>query len=139
MSPQEIEVIPLDALRAKVAAKRAQGQRLVQVSATRLAAQVELTYSFDLDRRLTHLRLVLPGPDTPLPSISAIYGCAMLYENEIKDLFGVPVDGLTVDFQGNFYKTKVRHPFGNVKTECVFVPAPGAAHPAPAPAPAAPQ
>ena len=136
MSQEQIEVIPLDALRAKVTARRQQGQRLVQVSATRLAEQVELTYSFDLDRELTNLRLVLPGKDTRLPSISAIYGCAILYENEIKDLFDVQVDGLTVDFKGNFYKTKVPHPFGNVKTECAFVPAPGAATPAAAAAPA---
>ena len=136
MSQQPIEVITLDALREKVTAKRQQGQRLVQISATRMAEQVELTYSFDLDRELTNLRLVLPGKDTRLPSISAIYGCAILYENEIKDLFDVQVDGLTVDFKGNFYKTKVKHPFGNVKTECVFVAAPGAATPAAAPAPA---
>jgi ech hydrogenase subunit D len=137
MSQESIEVIALDALREKVAAKRAQGQRLVQVSATRLGEQVELTYSFDLDRQLTNLRLVLPGKDTHLPSISAIYGCAILYENEIKDLFDVLVDGLTVDFKGNFYKTKVPHPFGNIKPECVFVPPPGAATPAPAVPPAA--
>ena len=136
MSPQPIEIITLDALREKVAAKRSQGHRLVQVSATRMGEPVELTYSFDLDLQLTNLRVVLPGPAMLLPSISGIYGCAILYENEIKDLFGVSVDGLTVDFQGSFYKTKVPHPFGNVKTECVFVAAPGAATPAAAPAPA---
>jgi ech hydrogenase subunit D len=139
MSQQPIEVITLDALREKVAAKRAQGQRLVQVSATRLAEQVELTYSFDLNGQLTNLRLVLPGKDVQLPSISAIYACAILYENEIKDLFDVSVDGLTVDFKGNFYRTKVKHPFGNVKTECEFVPAPGAANPAATAAPAVQQ
>ena len=83
------------------------------------------------DLQLTNLRVVLPGPAMLLPSISGIYGCAILYENEIKDLFGVQVEGLTVDFKGNFYKTKVPHPFGNVKTECVFVPATGTVVPAP--------
>ena len=127
MSQEQIEVITADALRDKVAAKRQQGCRLVQISATRLPDQVELTYSFDLNRQLTNLRLLLPGKETCLPSISAIYGCAIPYENEIHDLFDVQVDGLTVDFQGSFYKTKIPHPFGNVKTECVFVAAPGAA------------
>jgi ech hydrogenase subunit D len=136
MIPEQIEVIAVEALRDQVAARRAQGQRLVQVSATRLAEGVELTYSFDRDRQLTNLRLLLPDGAT-LPSISAIYGCAILYENEIHDLFNVPVDGLTVDFKGNFYKTKVPHPFGNIKPECVFVPPPGAATPAPAVPPAA--
>lgn len=118
MSPVQIEIITVDNLRDQVAAKRAQGCRLVQVSATRLLDQVELTYSFDLNSQLTNLRLLLPGQATHLPSVSAIYGCAILYENEIHDLFDVQVDGLTVDFKGNFYKTAVKFPFGSLKTPC---------------------
>ena len=129
MRQEQIEVIAVDALRARVTAKRQEGQRLVQISATRLPDQVELTYSFDLNRQLTNLRLLLPGKETCLPSISAIYGCAILYENEIHDLFNVQVDGLTVDFKGNFYKTKVKFPFGNLKTPCAVAKAPGTAAP----------
>lgn len=127
MNQEQIEVITVDALRARVTAKRQEGQRLVQISATRLPDHVELTYSFDLNRQLTNLRLLLPGQNTCLPSISAIYGCAILYENEIHDLFDVAVDGLTVDFKGNFYKTKVKFPFGS-KAPC----APAASVTAPA-------
>jgi ech hydrogenase subunit D len=118
MSQEQIEVITADALRDKVGAKRQQGCRLVQISATRLPDQVELTYSFDLDSRLANLRLTLPGAETRVPSISPIYGCAILYENEIHDLFDVKVDGLTVDFKGNFYKTAVKFPFGSTKAPC---------------------
>ncbi len=134
MNPEQIEVITVDSLRTKVAAKRQEGQRLVQMSATRLPEQVELTYSFDRDRQLTNLRLVIPGKEACLPSISPIYGCAILYENEIHDLFDVRFDGLTVDFKGNFYKSKVKFPFGSIKTPVA------AAAPAPVtpPAPAAP-
>lgn len=141
MSQEQIETITVDVLWEKVAARRQQGQRLVQISATRLPEHVELTYSFDLDRQLTNLRLLLPGQDPHLPSISTIYGCAILYENEIHDLFNVQVDGLTVDFKGNFYKTSVKFPFGSVKAPAVVAattPAkPAAAAPA-IPAPAAP-
>jgi len=63
----------------------------VQISATQLPGQIELTYSFDLDRQLTNLRLSLPGAEPHLPSISSIYLCSILYENEIHDLFGVQV------------------------------------------------
>ena len=115
---EEIEIITVEALRDKVRAKREQGQRLVQISATRLPEQVELTYSFDLDSHLTNLRLTLPGTDSVLPSISAIYGCAILYENEIHDLFDVKIEGLSVDFHGNFYKTAVKFPFGNATIPC---------------------
>ncbi len=128
MNQEQIELITVENLREKAAEMRRQGRRLVQISATRLPEAVELTYSFDLDRQLSNLRLTLPGKDACLPSISSIYGCAILYENEIHDLFNVRVDGLTVDFQGNFYKTSVKFPFGTIKT-----PAPAASS-----APAAP-
>ena len=128
MSQEQIEIITVDALLDKVRAKHEQGHRLVQISATRLPEQVELTYSFDLDSQLTNLRLCIPGVDSHLPSISPIYGCAILYENEIHDLFDVKVDGLTVDFHGNFYKTAVKFPFGSAKVAC----ASSATTPAPA-------
>jgi|BarGraIncu01121A_1022015.scaffolds.fasta_scaffold02387_2 ech hydrogenase subunit D len=137
---QNIELITVDTLLDKVRAKREQGHRLVQMSATRLPEQVELTYSFDLNSRLTNLRLSLPAVETRLPSISSIYGCAILYENEIHDLFNVKVDGLTVDFHGNFYKTAIKFPFGSTKVACASsaaAPAPGAATASCAPAPAA--
>jgi ech hydrogenase subunit D len=118
MIQEQIELISVEQLLDKVRALHQQGQRLVQISATRLPEQMELTYSFDLDSRLTNLRLLLPGEATRLPSISPIYGAAMLYENEIHDLFNVQVDGLTVDFKGSFYKTKVKFPFGSIKAPC---------------------
>jgi len=121
-----IEAITADQLWDKVRALREQGMRLVQISATRLADEIELTYSFDLNDRLSNLRLVLPGEGTVLPSISGIFGCAILYENEIHDLFDVRVDGLTVDFKGNLYRTAVKYPFGSTK------PPAAAAQPAPA-------
>ena len=121
MSQEQIDIITVDTLLDKVRAKHEQGCRLVQMSATRLPDQVELTYSFDLDSRLTNLRLLLPGVDTHVPSISPIYGCAILYENEIHDLFNVKVDGLTVDFHGNFYKTSVKFPFASNMAPCPSV------------------
>ena len=128
------EIITVDTLLDKVRAKHEQGCRLVQMSATRLPEQVELTYSFDLDSRLTNLRLLIPGVDSHLPSISPIYGCAILYENEIHDLFNVKVDGLTVDFHGNFYKTAIKFPFGSAKVACASsATAPASCATAPAP------
>jgi ech hydrogenase subunit D len=137
MSQESIEIITIETLPDKVKAMRDQGRRLVQISATQLPGEIELTYSFDLDRQLANLRLSLPGEQPHLPSVSSIYLCAVLYENEIHDLFGVQVDGLAIDFKGNFYKTAVKFPFANPKMPC----AAGAAtcDPAAAAAPATPK
>ena len=118
MSQEQIELITVDALLEKVRIKKDQGCRLVQISATQLPGQIELTYSFDLDSRLTNLRLSLPGEEPHLPSISSFYLCSILYENEIHDLFGVQVAGMAVDFKGNFYKTAIKFPFASAKLPC---------------------
>jgi ech hydrogenase subunit D len=112
---QTFEIIPVPALLEKAGVMRKAGYRLVQIGATRLPEQVELTYSFDRDNRLVNLRLQLPAAETRVPSISSIYWCAFLYENEMHDLFNVQVDGMAVDFHGHLYETAVKFPFGSTK------------------------
>ena len=67
------------------------------------------------DLEMTNLRVEVPAQGARIPSISPLYGCAFIYENEIHDLFDVTVDNLEVDFQGNFYQTAVKYPFGSTK------------------------
>jgi ech hydrogenase subunit D len=109
---QTLEVIPVDALVESVRALCARGARLAQICATALPGQFELTYSFDLGDRLASLRVLAPGDDPRVPSISSIYACAFLYENEMHDLFNIKVEGMTVDFHGNLYNTAVKFAFG---------------------------
>ena len=112
---QTLELIPVDSLVDKVRILRDGGYRLVQVSANRLSEHIEITYSFDFKGKLANLRLHLPSAEPRLPSISSVYGCVVLYENEIHDLFNIKVEGMAVDFKGQFYKTAVKFPFGRVK------------------------
>ena len=122
---QIFQTITLEALLETVGKLRKQGYRLVQIGATRLPEHVELTYSFDLESRLTNLRFQVLAEGARLPSISSIYWCAFLYENEIHDLFNVQVDGMAVDFHGHLYETTVKFPFGSTKPP-VAKPAPAA-------------
>jgi len=123
---QTFETVPCGALLEKVSALRKAGYRLVQISATRLPELVELTYSFDREHQLANLRLQVPAAESRIPSISSIFWCAFLYENELHDLFNLQVDGMAVDFHGHLYETAVKFPFGSTKV-------PGA-KPAPSPA-----
>jgi ech hydrogenase subunit D len=116
MSPEQtLELIPAEALLEKVGALRKGGARLVQICATRLAEQIELTYSFEHNDRLASFRFHLPADNARVPSISSIFWCAFLYENEMHDLFNIQVDGMAVDFQGKFYNTSVKYAFGTAK------------------------
>jgi ech hydrogenase subunit D len=128
---QTFESIPVQALVGKVGELRRQGYRLVQIGATRLPEHVELTYSFDRESRLANLRFQVPAAEARVPSISSIYWCAFLYENELHDLFNVQVDGMAVDFHGHLYETTVKFPFGSTKAPAAK-PAPAAASTPPA-------
>ena len=78
-----------------------EGFRFVTISCTSLPDRFELVYHFDRSYHLEHLRLKL-APDQTLPSISRICFPGMVIENELKDLFGLKVDDLVVDFGGRF-------------------------------------
>ena len=123
---QPIEIIAVGELTAKVAEKRSQGWRIVQIGATHLKDKIEINYSFDLDGKYAIMRIEAPALNPKVPSISQIYWCAFIYENEMQDLFGIQVDNMAVDFKGKFYKMAVSQPFVP-KTAPVISPAPSLA------------
>lgn len=124
---QDYATVEPAALPALAAERLAQGWRLVVITALQDAAGVEISYVFEREQKLESLRLHLPMGARSLPSITGSYLAAFIYENELQDLFGVKVEGLLLDFKGNFYMKAKESPF--IKT---------VASPAPMPAPADP-
>jgi ech hydrogenase subunit D len=110
LAEQRIETVELIGLLPAVKRLRDQGYRLVQICCTRLE-RYELTYSFAKDGRFDHLRLWLSDPPPAIPSITDLYFGAFAYENELHDLFGLPITGMRVDYQGSFFKPYVGTPF----------------------------
>ena len=110
---EEQPIVPVTAetLVAEVKALHGQGWRLVQIGVTRLEEILELNYSFDLNQRFRNLRFQTPAAGARIPSVSGVYWCAFLYENEIHDLFNVAFDGLVLDFKGTLYQTAKPFPF----------------------------
>ena len=120
---QELEEIPVTALLERVQRLRGEAWRLVHIACTRLVADQEVSYCFDRDGQavdrpdapdlhaLFTLRVRLPMVDPVLPSVSAFYWSAFLYENEMHDLFGITVKGMAVDFQGHLYTTMAPTPY----------------------------
>jgi NADH:ubiquinone oxidoreductase 27 kD subunit len=60
----------------------------------------DLLYHFDKNLEMKHARITV-GKDDEIPSISGIYFCAILVENEIKELFGVNIKNIAVDYGGH--------------------------------------
>ena len=117
MKPAEQTILLLEPenLIPAVRQKREEGWRLVQIGCARIGDVYEITYSFDKDLILEHLRIII-GEDTAISSISHIYLASFLYENEIADLYGVPIQGIVIDYKGKFIKTSIPHPFKGTVT-----------------------
>jgi ech hydrogenase subunit D len=110
---QSIIPIEIQLLLTEVDALRSAGWRLVQILCISSAEGAELSYSFGLGLEMRSLRIVVPA-ETPLPSITSLYPAAFLYENEIRDLFGVRIERIRADWEGKVYDVAKDKPFSKV-------------------------
>lgn len=110
MQPQVITTISVGQLIGGVERFRNEGYRLVQIGCTKVGDLYEINYCFDKDYHMEVLRITIPG-DTEVPSISGMYWNSFIYENEMHDLFGIPVRGMNIDFKGTLIRTAVKFPF----------------------------
>ena len=61
----------------------------------------DVIYHFDKNMVMKNYRLTIKKEDE-VPSISKIYFSALLVENEMKELFGLNVTNILVDYGGHF-------------------------------------
>jgi NADH:ubiquinone oxidoreductase subunit C len=97
----DVTEVEVERLLAAVHELADQGCRLVSITGVDAGEAFELLYHFDRELRLTHLRVRLPKGEE-LPSISRIYFCAFVPENELQDFFGLRVVNPALDYGGHF-------------------------------------
>lgn len=101
------QIIPTETseLLSTAAQFKKDGYRMTQILCTRVAEGYELTYSFDKDCVMTHLRLLVPE-DGKVMSVTSQYWYAFVWENEIHDLFGLNIECIApeVDYHGKFFQ-----------------------------------
>lgn len=114
MGQQTINAISPNELLGETSRLKNDGFRMVAITCTNKNG-IELSYSFDKDYELVTLRLNVTLEDE-VNSISNIYPFAFLYENEIKELFGAKIMNISLDFNGNLYKTSEATPFYTEKS-----------------------
>ncbi|MDP4093513.1 MAG: NADH-quinone oxidoreductase subunit C [Bacillota bacterium] len=61
---------------------------------------LDVYYHFDKDYELKNFKLKLQRNEE-ISSISKIYLCSVLVENEMSELFGVKVSGMAIDYGGH--------------------------------------
>ena len=108
-----VEITP-DELLGNVVAMKKNGLRLSQICSAYSNEKLELSYSFANDNTYDYinLRLVI-DKDTEVCSITELYPYAFLYENEMKELFGVNIMMLNVDYDNKLYRLHDETPFLN--------------------------
>ena len=108
----ETEFVPLtiEELPERAGALKAQGWRFVQVLAVNTEDGIDLVYSFMKDGRLANHEIKGVKKDVAVPSITDKFLAAFVFENEVHDLFGVSIEGIAIDFGGNFYALAQKEP-----------------------------
>lgn len=86
------------------------GYRLAQILSVAYEEYNEVIYSVAKEYEMENYKINLPI-DEEIKSFSDIFPAATLYENEIKELWGVKVVGMALDYHNKFYRIEKETPF----------------------------
>ena len=106
----EVRAVEKNDVLNEVSRLKSEGYRLSQMCSTKVEDGYEMIYTFGKGYDLLHLRFIV-SPGDKMDSISHVFPAAFFYENEIHDLFGVPVEFMTIDYHGGLYRTAETTPF----------------------------
>ncbi|MDR2197622.1 MAG: NADH-quinone oxidoreductase subunit C [Coriobacteriales bacterium] len=107
--PQVFIDITCGELHERVRDYCARGWHFANLCGCTVDGGVELIYSFSDGLPVENLRLVT-DLSRPIASVSDCFPNAFFFENETHDLFGVPFSGISIDFDGTFYRVSVPTP-----------------------------
>lgn len=79
------------------------GWRLVTATAVPRPGSWTVLYHFEREQHLCHLRVEV-GAAESVPAIDDAYPAAFLVENEMHELQGLAVSGMSVDYGGRLYR-----------------------------------
>ena len=108
----EIRKITMAELFPLIIEMKAKHWRLVQICAVSIEQGYEMSYSFckNEEYRMVTLRLEVEEEET-IASITPIYPCAFLQENEAAELFGVKIENISPNYQDKLYRIDEVAPF----------------------------
>ena len=106
-----VEITP-EQLLGEVMKLKNKSLRLSQICCAYSNEKIELSYSFANDETndYINLRIVMDKEDE-VCSITEFYPYAFLYENEMKELFGVKINMINMDYKNQLYRIKDEAPF----------------------------
>ena len=93
--------ITSDQLLDEISKSKYQGYRFVTATcADNGDDTIDVLYHFDKNYEMRNYRITVKKGEE-VPSISKIFFCAVLVENEMKELFGINITDIALDFGGH--------------------------------------
>lgn len=93
--------ITVDQLLGEVQNCKYEGYRFVTATcADNGDGTIDVIYHFDKDYKMKNYKVTVKGGEE-VPSISKVFFCALLVENEMKELFGINITNIAIDYGGH--------------------------------------
>ena len=109
--------IALDDLHREAAIRKTEGWRFIQTHAVKADDGIDLFYSFMKDGKVESLCVRGVRKDQPVPSITDLFLAAFVFENEARELFGVDMRDIAIDFGGAMYTLAESEPMTFISPE----------------------
>ena len=109
--------LELDCLHREATIKKADGWRFIQTHAVNGENGVDLYYSFMKDGLIENYRIAGVRKDDAVPSITDLFLAAFVFENEARELFGVDMRDIAIDFAGAMYAPAIDAPMTFISPE----------------------
>lgn len=100
-----IDEVTLDDLHARIQALVDRKLRFITATCLDCNETFQMLYHFADGPGIRTLRLTVPR-DAEVPSITGIVFAAFLVENEVKELFGLNITGIAIDYGGRLLLTE---------------------------------
>ena len=113
----EFVPLPLGELRKQAALCKADGWRFIQTHAVHTDNGIDLYYSFMKNGKVVNYCVQGVTKDDAVPSITDLFLAAFVFENEARELFGVDMHDIVLDFQGALYAPAEREPMTFITPE----------------------
>ncbi len=98
---ENLSEITIAELLPEISKAKYQGYRFVTATSVDNGNDtIDVIYHFDKDYEMRNIRVTV-NKGEEVPSISKIFFCAVLVENEMKELFGLNITGVAIDYGGH--------------------------------------
>jgi len=109
--------LPLERLHAEASIMKGENWRFIQTHAVNTDDGIDLYYSFMKNGLARNYRVKGVKKGTPVPSITDLFLAAFVFENEARELFGVDMRDIAIDFHGGLYAPAEQEPMTIITPE----------------------